>query len=72
MSFDLSKFIDKLEPQLDDNNSMVGKVYFNNVNETIKEEDDEDLQGGLLSSYVYNKLKASHDKVNSFKFLQLG
>ena len=43
MSFDLSRLIDKLEPQFDDSSSLFGKVYFSNVNETIKEEADDDL-----------------------------
>lgn len=43
-SFDLSRFIDRLEPQFDDSGSSVGggrsKHYYSNVNETIEEEDE--------------------------------
>ena len=47
MSFDLSRFIDKLEPlQLDDSSSsLIGggsKHFYLGVNETIKEEEDEE------------------------------
>jgi hypothetical protein len=47
MSFDLSRFIDKLEPiQLDDSSSSLlgggSKHYYLGVNETIKEEEDEE------------------------------
>lgn len=44
MSFDLSRSIDKLEPQFDDSSSFNGgKIYYSNVNETIEEEDDEEM-----------------------------
>lgn len=43
MSFDLSKLIDKLEPNFDDSSSfMGGKMYFNSVNDPIEEEVDEE------------------------------
>ena len=45
MSFDLSKLIDKLEPQFDDSSSfMGGKMYFNSVNDPIEEMVDEENQ----------------------------
>lgn len=50
---------------------MGGKNYFNSVNDPIEEEVDEEnqpLAAGLLSSESFSKLKASHDKVNSFLF----
>lgn len=79
MSFDLSRLIDRLEPHLDNDSSssILGgsKLYFSNVGETIQEEEDEEAAGYQnehISSESQNKLKASHDKVNSFKYLQLG
>ncbi|CDW77419.1 UNKNOWN [Stylonychia lemnae] len=70
MSLNLSKLIDKLEPQFDDSSSFMGsKNYFNSVNDPIEEEDDEEIQPAqLYSSSSFSKLKASHDKVNSFLF----
>lgn len=39
------------------------------MNDPIEEEDDEEMpMQGLLSSQSFSKLKASHDKVNSFLF----
>ena len=69
MSFYLSKIIDKFEP-FENSSSGVAKGYYSGVNETIQEEEDEEIVGGLLSAEIANKLKAQHDKVN--KFLQLG
>lgn len=44
MSINLSKLIDKLEPQFDDSSSLMGsKTYFNSVNDPIEEEDDEEI-----------------------------
>ena len=44
MSLNLSKLIDKLEPQFDDSSSFMGsKNYFNSVNDPIEEEDDEEI-----------------------------
>lgn len=40
MSFDLSKLIDRLEPSNDDS-SMHYSKYYENVNETIEEEEDD-------------------------------
>ena len=69
MSLNLSRLIDKLEPQFDDSSSFIGKNYFNSVNDPIEEEDDEDIPThSLLSSQSFSKLKASHEKVNSFLF----
>lgn len=78
MSFDLSRFIDKLEPSAFDDSasSLLGcgsKHYYSNVNETIMEEDEEALAPtGSIASGRYSKLKAQHDRSGSFKFLQLG
>ena len=78
MSFDLSRLIDKLEPSAfdDSTSSLIGggsKHYFSNMNDTILEEDDEDvLPSGSIASGHYSRLKAQHDRSASFKFLQLG
>ena len=42
MSFDLSKLIDRLEPYIEDSSGICSK-YYGNVNETIEEEDDDNL-----------------------------
>ena len=42
MSFDLTKIIDRLEPSIDFSQFMASKNYGLNVNETIKEEDDDE------------------------------
>lgn len=57
MSFYLSKLIDKFEPP-ENSSSGVAKGYYSGVNETIQEEDDEEIVGGLLSAEIANKLKA--------------
>jgi hypothetical protein len=72
-SFDLSRFIDRLEPQFDDSGSSLlgggSKHYYSNVNETIEEEDDEEVLAPRSASEIYSKLKAQHDRSGSFKFL---
>lgn len=74
MSCDLSKMIDKSESFIEDS-SMIASKYYSNVNETIEEEEDDKEdnpgEGGLLSSKVFNRLKASHEKVNSFRFFDI-
>ena len=56
MSYDLSKLIDKLEPSVfDDSGSSLhgggSKHYYSNVNDTIMEEDDEDVMApGSIAS----------------------
>jgi hypothetical protein len=79
MSLDLARLIDKLEPTTsafdDSASSLLGggsKHYYSNVNETIMEEDDEDMPMGSVFSGRYSKLKAQHDRSSSYKFLQLG
>ena len=79
MSFDLSRLIDRLEPHMDNDSSFSilggSKLYFSQVGETIEEEEDEEAAGYQnvhISNEMQLKLKASHDKVNSFKYLQLG
>ena len=80
MSFDLSRFIDRLEPlqngfDYDSSSSLLGggsKHYYSNVNETIQEEDDEEAIQPPGAGELYTKLKAQHDRSGSFKFLQLG
>jgi hypothetical protein len=63
MSFDLSRFIDKLEPiSFDDSGSSLlgGKHFYSGtVNETIKEEDDEEaIQPSELAYEHLSKIKA--------------
>ena len=66
MSFDLSRLIDRLEPlqngfDYDSSSSFLGggsKHYYSNVNETIKEEDDEEAIQPPGAGELYTKLKA--------------
>lgn len=76
MSLDLSRVVERLDPlTFDDSSSLLGgnsKMYFSNVGETIQEEEDEEVTKPPLQAEMQNKLKLSHDKVNSLKYLQLG
>jgi|LauGreDrversion4_2_1035121.scaffolds.fasta_scaffold189360_3 hypothetical protein len=64
MSYDLSKLIDRLEPggsAFDDSASSLhrSKHYYSNVNDTIMEEDDEDVMpAGSIASGKFSRLKA--------------
>jgi len=83
MSFDLSRFIDRLEPAFDceSGSSWLGgnnshKHFYSGVGETIKEEEDEEAihqaEELLSKGEMYTKLKATQHGGGSFKFLQLG
>jgi hypothetical protein len=67
MSFDLTKIMDRLEPSFDFSQLIASKNYGMNINETIKEEEDENLaeKRGILSLEMLSKLQSQHKKVKS-------
>lgn len=72
MRFDLTKIIDRLEPSIDFSQLIASKNYGVTANETIKEEEDENIgEKGILSLEMFSKLKAQHEKVNSMRYLDI-